>query len=369
MWYRFPTYVVATRIIPGLGVSTTLPEHVRELGGSRVAIIGDRGLAKIGVLAPFEDLIRGADGLTLVGTGLADVDPTLTSVEQLAAEFADENVDVVVTIGGGSAMSVAKGVALRLRNPEPLSAYGAGVGLAPNAPIPTIAIPTTAGSGAEVSATFVLYSEDEDVAVRSVGYRGRGYEPDIALLDGNLLVGLPDTPMRDAALDAYSHAFEALWGRDATTFSDTAAFEALRLIRTHLPRSLSDRNPDDLQKLLEASSLANIACGNAGLGLVHAMTSAGSIHIAHGRQNGVLLPHVAEFNRAVVSERAWGEIDLLDELYDAIDAPRRFRADELPENAAEAIVRAALASPVRLNNARETTEDDLRRIAVAATAV
>lgn len=361
-----PSFAVSTRIFPGLGVRHSLVEHIRVLQATRVALVGDGGLARLGLLGPFEEAISNAVGIELVQVAHSDIDPTINATEKLAAVLSDLDVDLVIGVGGGSALSLAKGAALLLRNPNPLVRYSEGVNIAANAPVPTIAIPTTAGSGAEVSSTFVLYDSED---VRSRGFTGHGYEPNIALLDGELLAGLPEVPMRDAALDAYSHAFEALWGRRATSFSTLAAFDALERIRTLLPRVLEDRRPDDLQGLLEASTLANIACGNAGLGLVHALTSSSHMHIAHGRQNGVALPHVAHFNQPLLSVAAASEVDLIHPFYDAIDAPVRFRPDEVPEGAAEAMVTAALASPLLANNVRPADSDQLLELARLVTSV
>lgn len=360
----YPAFSTPTRIVSGLGVRSTLTDHVHALKAERILLVGDSGLARIGVLDQFEQQLRADDRVGDVITVLAEPNPTIATTERWIADIAEADAQAIVGVGGGSALSLAKGLALGLTNSAPLGEYG-GYARAPRPPLPTVAIPTTAGSGAEVSSTLVLYSDQE---VGSVAFTGAGYEPDIALLDGELLIGLPHVPMRDAAMDAYSHAFEALWARGASTFSSAAAFEALRLIRTLLPAALADRRPAVLQTLLEASALANIACGNSGLGLVHALTSASSIHVAHGRQNGILLPIIGEFNRPLLSDAARAELDRIDAFYEEIDAPRWFGADELPEDAAEAMVAAAASHPLRSNNIREASDDDLRRLAALATA-
>ena len=129
--------------------------------------------------------------------------------------------------------------------------------------------------------------------------RGRGYEPQVALLDGELLRTLPRQPMIAAALDALSHALESLWARRATRFTGALALAAAAgdpRVRCPAP---SSGDVDAMQELIEASAMANLACGNSGLGLVHALSSAPDVHLAHGYQNGVLLPHVAAFNRDV----------------------------------------------------------------------
>ena len=204
-----------------------------------------------------------------------------------------------MAIGGGSALVVGKIVALRMRNAEHILAYAGRDLAAP--PAPCIGIPTTAGSGSEVSNALVVRDPGQTSVVV---VRGRGYEPQVAILDGALLASLPRTAMVDAALDALCHALEALWARGASSFTDALAFYAAERIFDVLPSALERRELDDLQLLLEASAIANLACGNAGLGLVHALSLASAVRVSHGRQNGILLPHVAAFTRAVARPRS-----------------------------------------------------------------
>lgn len=356
------SYSTPTRVFTGLGCRAGLVEHLSRLGGLRVALIGDRGLAQAGVLQQFIDAVEGADQLALASTALAGVDPTVVEAERAAREAAEAGADVVLGVGGGSALSLAKAVALLLTNPAPVAAY-AGVERAARRPAPFLAVPTTAGSGSEVSNAFVLHDESRS---GNIGIRGWGYEPDVALLDGELLIALPDTPLRDAAVDALSHGFEALWARGATRFTDVPAFAAVRLIRETLPAAIESREPELLQTLLEASTIANFACGNSGLALVHALSAASTIHVSHGRQNGIFLPIVAEFNRDSVADALRAEIDLLPALYDRVAIPTRFDAQELPAEPIEAIVTAASGSPFLPNNVRTPTVDELRALAVRA---
>ncbi|MGP6170052.1 iron-containing alcohol dehydrogenase family protein [Microbacterium sp. A196] len=353
-------YTTPTRVHAGWGSTAELAEHVRTLGGTRVALIGDAGLKRIGLLDRIAELL----GDTVVMESLAEVDPTIQAAEAAASVARDAQADLVVGVGGGSALSQAKAVALLLTNASPVTAY-VGIDVAPNRPAPFIAIPTTAGSGSEVSNAFVLYDTESDA---NVGMRGWGYEPDLAILDGEHLLGLPEVPMRDAAADALSHGFEALWANGATSFTDTVALQAVRTIRAVMAAAIRERRPEDLQALLEASTMANFACGNAGLSLVHAITGSSRIRVAHGRQNSVLLPIVAEFNRSVVSDDVIREIDALPELYRNAGIPTAFDADELIADAEDEFFLAGANSPFRFNNRRPSTDDELRDLARRAVA-
>jgi alcohol dehydrogenase class IV len=267
----------------------------------------------------------------------------------------------VLVVGGGSAIVAGKVVAIRLTNAGRIDEYE-GMGCVPTPPARCVAIPTTAGSGSEVSNVVVLHEPTRsDLLV----VRGRGLEPDVAILDGELLATLPREPFLDASLDALSHALESLWVRRANAFTDTLALTAARAIRTTLVRAIAERKPDDLQRLIEASAMANLACGSSGLGLVHALSSQTVVHVPHGRQNSVLLPHVAAFNLSVVGSETRREIEQLDDLYRSLGLEARWRPGELEPHAADRMIETTLINPFHANNRRDASEDDLRAILAA----
>lgn len=348
-----------TKIVAGLGcVAERLADELAELGARRAAVVYDAGFAAAGLLEP---LLAAAGEVELhLCTGV-DVDPDMTAAEKLGREAVEANADSVLAVGGGSALCAAKAVAILLRNPGPLEDY-AGVGNLPRNPAPTVAIPTTAGSGSEVSTVVVLH--DERLAQHLV-IRGEGYEPEVALLDGTLLRRLPHNPLLFAALDALSHAYEALWAHGASRFTDAMALAAAPLIRTHLGAALEHQD-EALQILLEASAMANLAGGNARLALIHALTSAPDVHLPHGYQNGVLLPHVAAFNEPRLEDAARREIDHLPALLAAVGFEARFAPEELDDDGAASMVAAALRNPFTANNLRPAVESDLQGLLASA---
>jgi alcohol dehydrogenase class IV len=352
-------FAAPTRIIAGRGcVSARLAGELRALALDTVAVVADRGFARAGLLEP---LLAGIAEPALPVCALIGEDPDIAETEAAAISALEHGAKAVLAVGGGSAMCAAKGVAIRLRNPAPLDAYE-GSGRLPVPPATCIAVPTTAGSGSEVSNVVVLHDPGRE---GHLVIRGHGYEPRVALLDGELLRSLPARPMIAAALDALSHALEALWARRATRFSDALALAAARSIRPALPRAL-DGDVDAMQELIEASAMANLACGNSGLGLVHALSSAPDVHLAHGYQNGILLPHVAAFNRSAVGAQSASEVDALDALYRTIGFGTSFARDELSARDGELMVAAAMSNPFRANNLRAAEESDLRALLAAA---
>jgi alcohol dehydrogenase class IV len=339
-------------------VHDRLPEEVELLGAGAVAVIADRGFADAGLLEP---LLHGCERSRLQLCALVGVDPDVAEAERAADAAIERGARSVLVVGGGSALCAGKAVAMRLTNPQPLDRYR-GRDRLDRPPAPTIAIPTTAGSGSEVSTVVVLH--DRGLAQHLV-IRGTGYEPDVALLDGTLLRSLPPRPMIDAALDALSHGYEALWARRATAVTDALALAAAQTIRGALPRALTG-SPSAMQELIVASAMANLACGNAEMGLVHALTSAPGVQLPHGYQNGVLLPYVADFNRPALGDAQAREVAELPGFYEQIGFSPRFAPAELSAADAELMIAAALENPFLANNARPAGESDLRAIMAAA---
>jgi alcohol dehydrogenase class IV len=352
-------FAARTRIVAGRGcVAERLDAEVVALGAAPVAVVADQGLAEAGLLEP---LLAHVTSVPARVCALVGPDPDIHAAEAAAATAIGHGARAVLIVGGGSALCAGKAVAIRLRNPGPLDAY-VGVGHLPQPPAPTVAVPTTAGSGSEVSTVTILHDPRH---AQHVVIRGAGYEPEVALLDGELLRTLPERPMIAAALDALSHALEALWAVRASSYTDAFAIASARAIRAALPRAL-DGDVDAMQVLLEMSAMANLACGNSGLALVHALTSSPSVHLPHGYQNGVLLPHVAAFNASALRLSAASEAAELEPFYDRIGFRATFGEGEITAEGSASMVAAAMANPLRGNNVRLADADELRGVLAAA---
>ena len=182
-----------------------------------------------------------------------------------------------------------------------------------------------------------------------------GSEPRVALLDGNLLISAPRQPLLDAGMDAVTHACESLWARNRSLITDALAEKALETFLDRFPAALNDRDPQALQAIIEASSAANLACGNTGLALCHAMNTAPDVPLAHGYINGCLLKAVAEFNRPLMEERHQKLIDRLPKLFEDVKCPGAFKEGECGERNAELFVNASREHPFRMNNIRESS--------------
>ena len=182
-----------------------------------------------------------------------------------------------------------------------------------------------------------------------------GSEPRVALLDGEVLVSAPRQALLDAGLDAVTHACESLWARNRCLITDALAEKALETFLNRFPTAINDRDPQALQEIIEASSAANLACGNTGLALCHAMNTAPDVPLAHGYVNGCILLAVSAFNRPHMDEKHQKLIDRLPKLYEDIKCSGKFEKDECDKKNADFFVNASREHPFRKNNVRESS--------------
>jgi len=285
-----------TQVIFEKDASRRAGEIARSLGATRVFAATDPGVARAGVLDAALLAIREA-GLALEFFDEAPADPTFADVLAVGERVKAFGADLVVAAGGGSGLCTGRGAALVATNGD-LRPF-VGHDKYPHPPLPVIAIPTTAGSGSEVSKHVTLSDER---TLKKAGIDGYTNAPRVALLDPELVQGVPRAQAIASGVDAFCHALEAYLSTRATPITDSIALDAFRRIWTLLPRALEGdaRAKGDM---LLASAMANIACGNAGLTLVHAMNGGVTYAykarryepVAYGMIHGALLPPVLRF--------------------------------------------------------------------------
>lgn len=379
-------FMAKTTLYHGFGGARITGEEAVKLGLTKVLIVTDKGVRKAGLLGVVEDSLRQSK---IVYEAFDDVpeDADAQTCHKIALILRQDYQGVVV-VGGGSAICAAKGGAMEATNPHVKSIIElAGRNKYGTPPLPLICLPTTAGSGSDVSAGFPIVDETHQF---EVGFSGDHLQPPVSILDPNMLRTCPTKPMIYAGLDALSHAVEALWGINASSLTDTLAYEAIRLIMNNLRAAAltDDMNAKSAQHL--AASMANYACGNASLGIVHGLAiSVGTIHAPHGLKCAMLLPFGIEFNMPVCEgkfarlavilgenfcgstphELAETFLARVKQLYLDIDFPTAFTPEQLrPENIPDLINEVRRYTPSFLEtNLRHVTDADLERIAWAAT--
>jgi alcohol dehydrogenase class IV len=255
---------------------------------------------------------------------LLDVSPNprVADVDRMAETARALRPSIVVAVGGGSVLDAGKGVALLVANPGSCADYeGSNKFARPAAPL--IAIPTTCGTGSEVTWVSVLSHADQR---RKISVKGDGLFPDWAIVDSDLLKTLPSSLVATTGMDAATHAIEAFIGRASNPASDALAASAVRLISEHIQGAVLDiaGNDADRDGVMRASTLAGMSFGNADVGGVHCLSEAigGRHDLPHGLLNAVLLVPVLRYH----GEAAASRLALLGRLSGVGDVVRRMEA-------------------------------------------
>jgi alcohol dehydrogenase class IV len=283
-----------TRILFGVNAVKQIGEVIAGFGGHRVFLVADPGLKQAGIIKQVEDLL---DAAKIPYTLFDKVTPEPgLKLADLGLKLAKKHkTDCVVGIGGGSALDIAKAVSILLTNGGKAEDY-LGLGKIKLRGVPKIMIPTTAGTGAEVTFTAVFINEKTN---SKGGMNGDPLYPDAAILDPALTLSLPPHVTAATGIDAFTHALEAFVSTQAHAISDMYALEAIGLISSNLGAAYANGfNLEARSAMLMGSLLGGKALATAGVGLVHAMAYplGGMFNTAHGLANAVLLPYVVEYN-------------------------------------------------------------------------
>ncbi|MGE0714404.1 MAG: iron-containing alcohol dehydrogenase [Alphaproteobacteria bacterium] len=347
--------------------------------GSAVLLVADGGLA--GHIDRAKESLRDAGLVPQLFTEFAS-DPGVAAVDRAADLARRERADLVVALGGGSAMDVGKAVAGVARGTLPAAAYGLCAAPLPAAPLAKICVPTTSGTGSETTRTAVLANADG----AKIWLWGDTLKADLVLLDPALTVGLPAHLTAATGIDALVHAIEAVTNANAFPANDVYGHGAIRLVAENLERAVAA--PDDLEArgaMQLAAALAGIAIDNCGTAIAHnighALASLRPIH--HGRAVGLAMLATIDWNAEAGDARFAAVAAAMGEREDARAVPiafeRLLRAVGVPVSLGEAFVGVtseALAAqmqrpenePMRRSNRRPVGDDDLRRFAAAVLA-
>ena len=288
------TFSVPQNIIVGKGSLAKLPQVACELGGTHAFIISGPHLNKMGIVKSCEDALEDA-GMKVDTFTETEGNPSVETVEKATDAFKESGADFIVALGGGSPMDVAKAVGVTAKYGGSITEYEGG-GKVPRDIIPLIAIPTTAGTGSEVTAFSVITDHSRNYKLTVFSYK---LIPSYAILDAELLTTAPSSVAAACGVDAMVHALEAYISKDASPFSDAMAEKALELIGKNIRAYVADRtNIEAAEGMLVGSLFAGIAFSWARLGDVHAMSHPVSAYfnVPHGVANAILLPVIVEYN-------------------------------------------------------------------------
>ena len=288
------------RIISGAGSALQLAEQCRRLGIARPLLVTDPGLMAIGLVQPVMAAMKG-EGLVPVVFDQVREDPPEATVLAAADLGRSQHVDGVLAVGGGSSMDVAKVVAVLLGGQQALAQLY-GVGNVTGRRLPLVLVPTTAGTGSEVTPVAVITTGETTKA----GVSSPVLLPDMAVLDADLTLGLPAAVTAMTGVDAMVHAIEAYTSRhQKNPISDNLARHALALLARNIRTAVHNgRNREARENMLLGACLAGQAFANAPVAAVHALAYplGGHYHIPHGLSNSLVLPTVLEFNAPNAAE-------------------------------------------------------------------
>lgn len=369
------------KIILGKDSVKTIGDEVKKLGSSRALIVTDPGLVSVGLTKLAEDSLHDKQ-IEVAIFDKVKPEPPAHIVDECAEIVRDGKYDVVIGIGGGSSLDIAKGSSIMATNHGVILDY-VGIEIVQKPGLPRILIPTTAGSGSEVTRSVVLTDEKENTKkVVSSSF----LTADLAILDPMLTLSMPPDITASTGMDALVHAIESYVSARTTPFSEILAVEAITLIAHNLPSAYS-KGADVTARynMLLAANIAGLAFGSGGLGAVHglAYVLGNEYGIPHGRANAIMLPYVMNFNKtgnlrkfAKIAE-AMGEnvdglsiydaaeksVEAVKKLLNAIQIPFRLSEYGIPRDDLSKLVEGGMRQArLFIPNPRDLAEEDVKRI-------
>ncbi len=373
------------RIIMGPGSVKTIGAEVKTLGISRVLIVTDKGVIAAGLMKPIEESLK-ASKVKYAVFNKVEPDPRYEIVADCVETARQSKAQMLIGLGGGSPMDITKVSAVMLTNKGPIGSYF-GIGLIPKPGLPTILIPTTAGTGSEVTPIAILSDEGEKL---KKGIVSPYLYPAMGVLDPELTTGLPPHVTAATGMDALIHAIEAYTSINASTITDMYCIKAIELISKNLRTAFAKGdNIEARTAMMEAALLAGIGFANAGVTAVHAFAYpiGAEFHIPHGVANTLMLPHVIRFNvlgnlekfaqlakpfglpvegldNLAIVDRV---IATIDRLADDIRVPRHLADFGVKEKDIPMLAEGVMkVTRLLANNPRTLTLDDAKRIYKAA---
>jgi alcohol dehydrogenase len=307
----------AKKIVFGNGTFDTLPDHIRELKASRPLVVLDKNLAATSFRDRVKDILHSNGFKGVLFDQQVEAEPRLEVADEGAKAALKGKCDIVVGIGGGSAMDVAKAVAVLAANKRKAVDF-LGLNRVPGPGLPKIMIPTTAGTGSEVTFTSVFVRQN---LKKKEGMNSPYLYPELALLDPALTLTLPPVATASTGIDALCHAIESYTSINASPMSEMISLEAIALIAANLRTCVHDgANMEAREQMLLGSLYAGLGLANAGVGAVHSLSYplGGKYGVSHGLANTVMLPHVMSFNLPGALEKFAIIADVMGEVIDDI---------------------------------------------------
>ena len=368
--------VLNGRSYHGSGAIKEIVPEIKNGGYKKIFVCADPDLVKFGVTKKVTDLLDGA-GIPFSLYSNIKPNPTIQNVQDGVAAFKESGADAIVTVGGGSSMDTAKAIGVIITNPEFADVRSLeGVAATKNHAVPTIAVPTTAGTAAEVTINYVITDVEKQRKFVCVDTNDI---PEVAIIDPDMMSSMPKGLTAATAMDALTHAIEGYITKAAWEMTDMFHLEAIRLISENL-RDAVDNKPEGRKGMALAQYIAGMGFSNVGLGIDHAMAHTLSAYYdtPHGVACAMLLPISMEYNKDYTGERyreiaramgVKGVDDMSQEEYRnaAIEAVKKLSADvgipakneKIKAEDLDNLVRDALADACAPGNPRDAKAEDV----------
>ena len=367
----------------GAGAISVIPQEIKRRGFTKALVVSDAELVRFGVVKRVTDLLDGA-GIPFMLYDSIKQNPTIANVQNGVMTYRDAQADFIVAIGGGSSIDTAKAIGIIINNPDFSDVKSLeGVAETKQKSVPVIAVPTTAGTAAEVTINYVITDE---AAVKKMVCVDPHDIPVMAVVDPEMMSSMPKGLTAATGMDALTHAIEGYLTKGAWEMTDMFHLKAIELIARHLPLAVEEpANMEGRQGMALGQYVAGMGFSNVGLGIVHSMAHPlGAFYdTPHGVANALLLPYVMAYNASASGEkyreiaRAMGvaEVDAMDQdgyRKAAVDAvvslsrrvgiPQRLNEIGVKESDLPQLAKSAFADVCTPGNPRDTNVEEILQI-------
>ena len=368
----------------GRGAREELSGEIKRRGFKKVFLVSDKSLVEAGVTGKIEEVLKKAKISYKIYSEIKP-NPTIKNVLDGVEVCKKAKADVIVAVGGGSSIDTAKGISIIMTNPDRSDVKSLnGLSNTENKGMPIIALPTTAGTAAEVTINYVITDEERKIKMVCVDPNDI---PVLAIVDTELMESMPKGLAAATGLDALTHAVEGYITKGHNIMSDMFHMEAIKLIFKYLPAAVNEKDPYAVEMMGYAQYIAGMGFSNVGLGIVHSMAhQLGAVYdTPHGIANAMLLPVVMRFNgeesataqrfreilvnigrpdaehlndQDVINTFVW----MISELSKAVGVSQKITDYGVKEEDIEMLAEKAMEDPCKPGNPREVTKEDFIRL-------
>ena len=377
---RIVQFKMPGKLVMGNGAVEQIGEQAKRFNVKKVLVVTDKGILKAGLIDRVVQPLEKA-GLQVGIFSDVESDPRIEIVSECATMMKEGNYELIIGVGGGSSIDIAKAAAILGNNPGQIRDYF-GIDAIPGPGLPTIMVPTSSGTGSEVTPIAILSDKQEHL---KKGVVSDYLYPGIAIVDPLMTLSLPPNVTAFTGMDALTHAIECYTAKIAVPFADTFALESIKLIANNLHTAVTDgKNIEARYNMSLGSLYGGMLLGCVNTAAVHALAYplGGTFNVSHGVANSLLLPYVMDFNRPMcidkfariydvigdgeaksLAEKAVAAVKIITRLSKEVGIPQRLRDIAIPENSIPEMARSAMKVTRLLNNnPREVKLEDAQAI-------